>query len=257
MKKLFLIIVCLTAINAGAALSQDFRATSDDGRSVVLKKSGIWFFVDKSPPEDGRAVIYDGRAVKLESTGKWSFLNNKEPVPVPTHKLSRSSAATGASSQSSGKSYSGQFLHPFLDENASGLGTSDAQPAERTRLTTKQFVLVFFSGHWCPPCRVFTPQLVQFYNQKGGGEKFEILFISNDRSAREMMSYMAETQMPWLALQWKSEGAGAIEKRFSGPGIPCLVLLNGNDEVLSDSYVGGKYVGPHKVLSDLERILEQ
>ena len=38
----------------------------------------------------------------------------------------------------------------------------------------------YFSAHWCPPCRAFTPKLVEFYNaQEGKKKNFEIIFVSN------------------------------------------------------------------------------
>src|SRR6476620_6397892 len=32
-------------------------------------------------------------------------------------------------------------------------------------LAPKQIYGLYFSAHWCPPCRKFTPQLVAYYNQ--------------------------------------------------------------------------------------------
>jgi nucleoredoxin len=38
-------------------------------------------------------------------------------------------------------------------------------------------VMIYFSAHWCPPCRRFTPMLVQSYNQmKAAGKNVEIVF---------------------------------------------------------------------------------
>ena len=38
----------------------------------------------------------------------------------------------------------------------------------------------------CPPCRQFTPALASVYNKlKRKGEKFEIIFVSSDRSASD------------------------------------------------------------------------
>ena len=58
---------------------------------------------------------------------------------------------------------------------------------------------VYFSASWCGPCRQFTPQLAQFYeamNKKG--KKFEIVWVSRDRSADEFVEYY--DKMPWLAI---------------------------------------------------------
>jgi nucleoredoxin len=31
-------------------------------------------------------------------------------------------------------------------------------------LSSKKVVLFYFSAHWCPPCRAFTPLLKDFYD---------------------------------------------------------------------------------------------
>merc|ERR1712080_692993 len=42
-----------------------------------------------------------------------------------------------------------------------------------------------------PPCRLFTPVLAEFYSELvGAGEPFEVVFVSSDKSAEELMAYM-------------------------------------------------------------------
>merc|ERR1711915_49463 len=60
-------------------------------------------------------------------------------------------------------------------------------------------VALYFSAHWCPPCRVFTPKLIEVYNElKERGEVFEVVFISSDEDEDAFKDYYSS--MPWLAL---------------------------------------------------------
>ena len=68
--------------------------------------------------------------------------------------------------------------------------------------TVQDLVLYYFSAHWCPPCRQFTPMLKDFYEVTRllmkvkikyvcqEAEGIEIVFVSSDRSAEDMTSYM-------------------------------------------------------------------
>jgi nucleoredoxin len=147
-------------------------------------------------------------------------------------------------------------LHPFLLENASAIMSADGKKADIVTVTSKKLVMVYFSAHWCPPCRAFTPELVKFYNSNGGGKQFDIIFVSSDKDSAAMMGYMKEASMPWAGLRWGSSKTPKIKSKLAGPGIPCLVLLNEKDEIISHSYEGDKYVGPYKVLDDLKKTLE-
>lgn len=123
-----------------------------------------------------------------------------------------------------------------------------------TELGTKDYYAIYYSAHWCPPCRKFTPQLVSFYNSYSKKhENFEIIFVSSDRSEDAMEEYMKTTNMPWLAVEFDQKSHPAT--RFSGKGIPCLVLLNNEGNVLAHSYVGSKYVGPTSVMNALKEKL--
>ena len=49
-------------------------------------------------------------------------------------------------------------------------------------LPNADVVAVYFSAHWCPPCRQFAPALAQVYaDMKAAGKKFEIVFVSSDQ----------------------------------------------------------------------------
>jgi nucleoredoxin len=127
--------------------------------------------------------------------------------------------------------------------------------ADEAGLENKKLIALYFSAHWCGPCRKFTPQLVEYYNQVAPQHpEFEIIFVSSDRSRFNWETYMREARMPWPAIDYDQLAGLAGLKQLSGDGIPSLVLLDATGHLLSSSYDGGKYLGPKKVIGDLEKI---
>jgi nucleoredoxin len=118
------------------------------------------------------------------------------------------------------------------------------------------YLLLYFSAHWCGPCRSFTPELVKYYNQHHGGQLFQVLLVSSDHSDREMLNYMKATQMPWPAVVYHSEARELLQLQYSGKGIPQLVLLDRKGNILADSFKGKKYLGPQHVLNELDKRLK-
>ncbi|PYK42194.1 MAG: hypothetical protein DME46_12025 [Verrucomicrobia bacterium] len=122
-------------------------------------------------------------------------------------------------------------------------------------IAQKQIYGLYFSAHWCGPCRKFTPQLVAYYNQIAHDHpEFEIIFVSADKSADGMTTYMQESSMPWPAIEYSKLANVPTLQKYAGRGIPDLVIVDASGKVLADTYVSGKYVGPAKVLDDLSAI---
>jgi nucleoredoxin len=122
-----------------------------------------------------------------------------------------------------------------------------------------QYFAFYFSAHWCPPCRAFTPDLVKFYNRsdEAAGKKFEIIFVSSDRSEEQMEEYFKEDKMPWPAIEYADAKQIREVSQYAGSGIPCLVLVDRAGKVISDSYVDGQYVGPAKVMDEIEKKIKE
>ena len=84
---------------------------------------------------------------------------------------------------------------------------------------------IYFSAHWCPPCRKFTPSLVESYNKmKASGKKIEIVFVSADKDVDGFNEYFSE--MPWLAVKYGSDSIDELNDRYGVSGIPALVFVN-------------------------------
>ena len=126
---------------------------------------------------------------------------------------------------------------------------------DESDLAQKKIYGLYFSAHWCSPCRQFTPKLVEYYNKVlGEHPEFEIIFVSSDKSADAMATYMYEAAMPWPAVEFGKLANVPTLKKYAGDGIPDLVIVDTTGKVLADSYVRGKYVGPQRVLDDLTAI---
>jgi nucleoredoxin len=85
---------------------------------------------------------------------------------------------------------------------------------------------LYFSAHWCPPCRGFTPRLAERYRSLvEAGHAVEIVFISSDQSEAAALEYFHE--MPWKMLSYSCrEEKQKLSKAFNVSGIPSLVLLD-------------------------------
>ncbi len=122
----------------------------------------------------------------------------------------------------------------------------------------KKYFAVYRSASWCGPCRKFTPDFVSWY--KGNASKhdqFEVIFVSSDQSEKDMEEYMVEDKMPWPALDFSKKGKRSPIQGLGGRGIPDLILIDAEGKVLSSSYEGENYVGPRKVLRDLDNLLNK
>jgi nucleoredoxin len=127
---------------------------------------------------------------------------------------------------------------------------------EDTELETKKYFLLYFSAHWCGPCRKFTPGLINLYKEIAAKHpEFELIFVSCDRSPFGMETYMRETNMPWPAIDFQKLREKEGIQKYAGKGIPDLVLVDNSGTVLADSYKGEQYLGPASVLQALNNIL--
>ncbi|XP_046576967.1 LOW QUALITY PROTEIN: nucleoredoxin-like [Haliotis rubra] len=90
----------------------------------------------------------------------------------------------------------------------------------------QKYVGIYFSAHWCPPCRNFTPVLVEFY-KKVKSKGLEIVFVSSDRDQESFDDYY--DSMPWLTISYADrDRKGQLCEKFGVSGIPSFILLDGN-----------------------------
>lgn len=130
------------------------------------------------------------------------------------------------------------------------------KPWAPERMAGARFIALYFSASWCGPCRAFTPELVDAYGKiRALYPEFEVVHVNLDRSPAAMADYLRDDKMPWPALAWAATSGAKEINRYAGGGIPCLVLVDRDGKVLSDTYRRGRYVGPSAVVDDTWKIL--
>ena len=106
------------------------------------------------------------------------------------------------------------------------LQTKDGMKPTEEVLAGKACVGVYFSAHWCPPCRGFTPTLAQYYKDAYRAKGMEIVFVSSDRDEAAFDGYYGE--QPWVTLPYAARDIkNKLSKKYKVSGIPSFVVLDG------------------------------
>lgn len=181
------------------------------------------------------------RALQAEESQKFSTLYQDQ--------LAKDRAAAMKNFQSSNITYD------YLKGSLVRLSPNGFMRVDDEAIGRKKLIAYYFSAHWCVPCRKFTPQLVDYYNRVlPQHPEFEIVFFSMDKSATDMEQYMRQSNMPWPAIAYDKLHEKELLGRAAGSSIPALVLVDASSKLISKSSDGKKYLGPEKVLADLDAI---
>merc|ERR1712179_705444 len=116
-------------------------------------------------------------------------------------------------------------------------GKGDAVSVED--LKSKKFVGIYFSAHWCPPCRGFTPTLAEFYNKLKAARpgELEIVFVSFDRDEEGFKDYYGS--MPWLSVDFANkELREELATKFNVSGIPMFLVMDKDGNVIINNARG-------------------
>jgi nucleoredoxin len=117
-----------------------------------------------------------------------------------------------------------------------------------------KYTAIYYSAHWCPPCRAFTPKLVKWYNGFQPKHKdFQLIFVSSDKDEAAMLGYMTEMKMPWPALKFGEKKETAVAK-YAASGIPYLVLVDETGKDLT-SKAENEWQPPQGILKKIEEIV--
>jgi nucleoredoxin len=125
-------------------------------------------------------------------------------------------------------------------------------------LTGKGGIALYFSAHWCPPCRSFTPKFAEMYSNALAEKGLEVVFVSSDKDEKAFNEYYSE--QPWLSLPYSDRTRKEqLSKKFKVKGIPALIILDGEGklitkdgrEAVSEDPKGEKFPWIPKKVSDV------
>ena len=94
-------------------------------------------------------------------------------------------------------------------------------------LSGKKAVALYFSAHWCPPCRGFTPVAGDFYKSLASSDAaaLEVIFVSSDSDEESFKEYYAS--MPWVSVAFDDESTrSALGSKFGVRGIPAFIVVD-------------------------------
>lgn len=96
-------------------------------------------------------------------------------------------------------------------------------------------VALYFSAHWCPPCRHFTPILADVYAEvKQALPCIEVIFVSLDHSKEDMLKYMDESHGDWYAFKFEDPFREELAREYV-KGIPTLIAFKMDGTVITSS----------------------
>lgn len=130
-----------------------------------------------------------------------------------------------------------------------GLLDAEGDKVALDALAGKPVIGIYFSASWCPPCRMFTPKLVEYY--KANKADFQVVFVSSDQDAKAQFEYMKKAEMPWYTLKHRSGAANALAEKYGVRGIPTLVLVDAEGATITQDGRGKVMEGvPAKTLAN-------
>ena len=116
-------------------------------------------------------------------------------------------------------------------------GNAASETSKASEVLSDKIVLIYFSAHWCSPCRNFTPVLAKLYQTlKAEGKSFELLFVSLDKDESEFRKYIAD--MLWFAVPFSEDKKRTeLAETYKAEGIPHLVVLDVDGSIITDDAV--------------------
>jgi nucleoredoxin len=105
--------------------------------------------------------------------------------------------------------------------------------AESSILKSK-IIGLYFTSSWCPPCDIFSSELLSLYNEVNLKEKnFEVIQISNERNEIEFREFISKD--PWLFVNFEDPFMYSLITEYKINFLPVLIIVNKEKIILSST----------------------
>jgi nucleoredoxin len=246
---LLLAVTLLAPATLSAAIETWTNLDGVEMKAEYLGRKGDYVTFKKP---DGSRYLYPYSKLREKDRERIDAL----ALTAPSNGSLTVAGETPSSSSSGGATAPAGKIPAALGGNLVAVKGSSLQPIPREQTNGAKFVAFYYSAKWCPPCRAFTPELVKAYAKiKAKHPEFELVFVSSDQDAAAMADYMKSYKMTFPGVLFDvREKLPVLTRPDHERGIPNLVFMTADGKELSVSYdKSGRYLGPRKVLADIEK----
>lgn len=113
--------------------------------------------------------------------------------------------------------------------------THEGKKANLAELNGK-IIAIYFSASWCPPCRAFSPLLVDLADRlQAEGKPFALVLVGRDQTKQKALDYMKSHKMTGYLVPPEADANKSLCTLYRVNGIPYLVIVDSDGNTIDPS----------------------